>query len=148
MPAHYGAMKTNTLNLAHMPSVRDVWHNLPFDSCPLLWPLLVRGCGMLGLTNGDMAIRILGLRYRFVLSDLSVAVPALDRRTHAYLEHRVAGWFTRVHFPRRSESSLWSGELPAGIQFRQDLAGLGIFDHLADCFGLCYLPAIRPLSLL
>ena len=53
--------ETATLNLAHMPSVRDVWHNLPFDSCPLLWPLLVRGCGMLGLTNGDLAIRFLGL---------------------------------------------------------------------------------------
>src|SRR5947208_9449249 len=51
----------NTLNLAHMPSLRDIWHNLQFESCPLLWPLLVRGCGMLGLTNGDMGIRILGL---------------------------------------------------------------------------------------
>ena len=53
--------ETNTFNLAHMPSLRDIWHNLPFDSCPLLWPLLVRGCGMLGLTNSDMGIRILGL---------------------------------------------------------------------------------------
>ena len=53
--------ETNTFNLAHMPSLRDIWHNLQFDSCPLLWPLLVRGCGMLGLTNSDMGIRILGL---------------------------------------------------------------------------------------
>jgi hypothetical protein len=53
--------ETATLNLAHMPSVRDVWHNLPFDSCPLLWLLLVRACGTLGLTNGDLAIRFLGL---------------------------------------------------------------------------------------
>src|SRR5439155_3280401 len=53
--------ETNTFNLAHMPSLRDIWHNLPFDSCPLLRPLLVRGCGVLGLTNGDMGIRILGL---------------------------------------------------------------------------------------
>jgi hypothetical protein len=53
--------ETNTFNLAHMPSLRDIWHNLPFDSFPLLWPLVVRGCGMLGLTNGDMGIRILGL---------------------------------------------------------------------------------------
>jgi hypothetical protein len=53
--------ETNTLNLAHMLSLRDIWHNLQFDSCPLLWPLLVRGCGMLGLTNGDIGIRILGL---------------------------------------------------------------------------------------
>ena len=47
--------ETNTFNLAHMPSLRDIWHNLAFDSFPLLWPLLVRGCGMLGLTNSDMA---------------------------------------------------------------------------------------------
>lgn len=53
--------ETNTFNLAHMPSLRDIWRNLPFESCPLLWPLLVRGCGMLGLTDGDMGIRILGL---------------------------------------------------------------------------------------
>jgi hypothetical protein len=53
--------ETGTLNLARMPSLRDIWHNLPFDSFPLLWPLFVRGSGMLGLTNGDMSIRILGL---------------------------------------------------------------------------------------
>jgi hypothetical protein len=53
--------ETNTFNLAHMPSLRDIWRNLPFDSCPLLWPLLLRGCGMLGLTNSDTGIRMLGL---------------------------------------------------------------------------------------
>jgi hypothetical protein len=53
--------ETNTFNLAHMPSLGDIWHNMQFDSCPLLWPLLVRGCGMLGLTDSDMGIRILGL---------------------------------------------------------------------------------------
>jgi hypothetical protein len=53
--------ETNTFNLAHMPSFRDIWQNLPFESFPLLWPLVVRGCGMLGLTNSDMGIRILGL---------------------------------------------------------------------------------------
>ena len=51
----------NTLNLARMPSLRDIWYSLQFDSCPLLWPLLVRACNMLGLTGGDMGIRILGL---------------------------------------------------------------------------------------
>src|SRR6266478_2905099 len=53
--------ETNTFNLAHMPSLRDIWHNMQFESFPLLWPLVVRGCGMLGLTNSDMGIRILGL---------------------------------------------------------------------------------------
>ncbi len=51
----------NTLNLARMPLLEDIWHNLQFESCPLLWPMLVRGCGILGLTDGDMSIRILGL---------------------------------------------------------------------------------------
>jgi len=55
----------NTFNLAHMPSLRDIWHNLRFDSCPLLWPLLVRGCSMLGLAGSDMDIRILGLGIGF-----------------------------------------------------------------------------------
>src|SRR5439155_26588935 len=45
----------NTFNLAHMPSLRDIWHNLPFDSCPLILSMLVRGFGILGLTNGDMS---------------------------------------------------------------------------------------------
>jgi hypothetical protein len=53
--------ESGTFNLAHMPSLQDIWHNLPFDSFPLLWPLVVRGFGMLGLANGDMGIRILGL---------------------------------------------------------------------------------------
>src|ERR1051325_3372829 len=53
--------ETNTFNLAHMPSLRDIWGNLQFESFPLLWPLVVRGCGMLGLANSDRGIRILGL---------------------------------------------------------------------------------------
>ena len=53
--------ETNTFNLAHIPSLQDIWHNLQFESFPLLWPLLLRGCGMLGLTDGDRSIRILGL---------------------------------------------------------------------------------------
>lgn len=53
--------ETNTLNLAQMASLRDVWHNLRFDSCPLLWTLLVRGASTVGLADSDMAIRIFGL---------------------------------------------------------------------------------------
>jgi hypothetical protein len=53
--------ETNTFNLAHMPSFRDIWNNLQFESFPLLWPLVVRGCGMFGLADSDMGIRILGL---------------------------------------------------------------------------------------
>ena len=48
-------------NLAHMPSLGDLWHNLHFDSCPLLWPLLVRGWSTLWPIDSDLSIRILGL---------------------------------------------------------------------------------------
>ncbi len=53
--------ETNTINLAQMPSLKELWHNLPFESFPPLWPLLLRGCGFLGLVNGDLSIRLLGL---------------------------------------------------------------------------------------
>src|SRR6476469_6763177 len=74
--------ETNTFNLAHMPSLRDIWHNLQFDSFPLLWPLLVRGCGMLGLTDGDMGIRIFGLGIGlFFLSSLWLCQRWIGGRT-------------------------------------------------------------------
>ena len=120
--------ETNTFNLAHMPSLRDIWHNLQFDSCPLLWPLVVRGSGMLGLTDGDMGIRILGLAIGLFLSSLAVVVPALDWGTRAHLEYRVAGRFASVHLCRGRESSLRPGGLPASAQFRQNLAGPGVSD--------------------
>jgi len=53
--------ETAALNLAHMTSLGDIWHNLHFDSFPLLWPLLLRGSGILGLPYSDMGIRILGV---------------------------------------------------------------------------------------
>src|SRR5690242_4897758 len=89
-----------------------------------------------------------GAGYWFVLSDLAVAVPALDWGTHAHLEYRVAGRFARVYFRRGSESCLRSGGLPAGAQFRHDLADPGVSDEVADPFSRFYLPAVRPMSLL
>jgi hypothetical protein len=53
--------EATTFNLAHMPSLGDLCHNLHFDSYPLVWPLLVRVCGILGLTHIDMGMLILGL---------------------------------------------------------------------------------------
>ena len=74
--------ETGTFNLAHMPSLRDIWHNLHFDSCPPLWPLLVRGCDMLGLADGDMGIRILGLGIGlFFLSSLWLCQRWIGGRT-------------------------------------------------------------------
>jgi hypothetical protein len=51
----------NTLSMAQMPSLKDLWNNLPFESFPPLWPLLLRACGHLGLPDTDAGIRVLGL---------------------------------------------------------------------------------------
>ncbi len=64
MAMHAGPLwrdETNTLNMARMPSLKELWNNLPFESFPPLWPLLLRGCGFLGLVNSDLTIRVLGL---------------------------------------------------------------------------------------
>ena len=53
--------EVNTANLAQMSSLRELWQNMPFESFPLLWPLLLRGCDHLGLTGSDESIRVLGL---------------------------------------------------------------------------------------
>src|SRR6476646_2089469 len=78
----------------------------------------------------------------FVFSCFAMDVSALDWRTLAELGYCIARCFTRVHFYSWSESCLWPGELPFGAQFRQDLAGLGIADEVADhCSGF-YRPAV------
>ena len=53
--------ETNSLNVAQMPSLKELWHNLPFESFPPLWLLLLRGCCFLGLADSDAGIRVLGL---------------------------------------------------------------------------------------
>jgi hypothetical protein len=53
--------ETNTLNLAQMSSLKEFWNNLSFESFPPLWPLLLRGCGFLGMLDSDAGIRVLGL---------------------------------------------------------------------------------------
>ena len=53
--------ETNALNVALMPSLKELWNNMPFESFPPLWPLLLRGCGFLGLAGNDASIRVLGL---------------------------------------------------------------------------------------
>ena len=53
--------EANTFNMAHMPSFQDMWDNSPFESFPLLWPLLLRGFNMLGMAGSDAGVRLLGL---------------------------------------------------------------------------------------
>jgi hypothetical protein len=51
----------NTLNVALMPSLHQLWQNMSFESFPPFWPLLERGCSLIGLVNGDASVRVLGL---------------------------------------------------------------------------------------
>jgi len=51
----------NTLNLAQMPSLNELWNNQTFESFPPLWPLLVRLSGFLGMAGSDAGVRVLGL---------------------------------------------------------------------------------------
>lgn len=53
--------EVNTINVAQMPSLHELWRNLSCESFPLLWPLLLRGCDLLGLAGSDSSIRVLGL---------------------------------------------------------------------------------------
>jgi hypothetical protein len=53
--------ETNALNVAQMPSLKEFWNNLTFESYPPLWPLLLRGWSFLGLAGSDAGIRVLGL---------------------------------------------------------------------------------------
>ncbi len=53
--------EVNTANLAQMSSLKEFWNNLSCESFPPLWPLLLRGCGFLGLAGSDESIRVLGL---------------------------------------------------------------------------------------
>src|SRR5262245_39857608 len=85
---------------------------------------------------------------RFVLSDLAVAVPTLAWGTRSYLAYRVARWFAGAQFCRGSKSCLRSGGLPAGAQFRHDLACSGISIEVANPFSWLCLPPVCSLYLL
>ena len=54
--------EVNTINVAQMPSLREFWANMAFESFPPLWPLLLRLCGDVGIIGGsDAGIRVIGL---------------------------------------------------------------------------------------
>jgi hypothetical protein len=51
----------NSINMAQMPSLHEMWLNMTFESFPPLWLLLLRVCGWVGLAGSDASIRVLGL---------------------------------------------------------------------------------------
>ncbi len=53
--------EVNTINLAEMPSLGDIWNILPYESFPPLWPLILRAFYIMGLAGSDGSIRLIGL---------------------------------------------------------------------------------------
>src|SRR5262245_51514513 len=53
--------EANFVNLSLLPSLSEVWHNLPHDSCPILMHLVVRAWSAAGFGNTDPSLRVLGL---------------------------------------------------------------------------------------
>ena len=54
--------EVDLVHLSLLPSLSDVWQNLPHDSCPILMHLIVRGWSAAGsLGNTDAGLRVLGL---------------------------------------------------------------------------------------
>jgi mannosyltransferase len=51
--------EANSINLATLPSLREIWSHGEFDSFPILWFLILRGWSSLGLLS-DGALRLLG----------------------------------------------------------------------------------------
>jgi hypothetical protein len=61
---HAGALwrdEANSVGMATLPSIKDVWGNLEFDSFPILWHVTMRMWFGLGLGGSDLSIRLLGL---------------------------------------------------------------------------------------
>ena len=53
--------EADLVHLSLLPSVSEVWQNLPHDSCPILMHLAVRAWSAAGLGNTDLGLRVLGL---------------------------------------------------------------------------------------
>lgn len=53
--------EVNTINVAQMPTLHDLWHFLTCESFPPFYPLLLRCCSAIGLAGSDLSIRLLGL---------------------------------------------------------------------------------------
>src|SRR5947207_9301 len=54
--------EADLVHLSLLPSVSEVWQNLPHDSCPILMHLVVRACSTAAsFGNTDPGLRVLGL---------------------------------------------------------------------------------------
>jgi hypothetical protein len=53
--------EADLVHLSLLPSVSEIWQNLPHDSCPILMHLAVRAWSAAGLGDTDLGLRVLGL---------------------------------------------------------------------------------------
>src|SRR6266446_2327464 len=53
--------EVDLVHLSLLPSVSQMWQNLPHDSCPILMHLVVRAWSAAGFGNTDPSLRVLGL---------------------------------------------------------------------------------------
>src|SRR5437764_14428458 len=53
--------EVDLVHLSLLPSLSNVWQNLPHDSCPILMHLVVRTWSAVGFGNTDSSLRVLGL---------------------------------------------------------------------------------------
>jgi hypothetical protein len=53
--------EVDLVHLSLLPSVSEVWQDLPHDSCPILMHLVVRAWSAAGFGNTDPGLRVLGL---------------------------------------------------------------------------------------
>src|SRR6266567_1286710 len=53
--------EVDLVHLSLLPSVSEVWKNLPHDSCPIRMHLIVRAWSAAGCGNTDPSLRVLGL---------------------------------------------------------------------------------------
>jgi hypothetical protein len=125
--------ETNSLNMAQMPSLRELWNNLPFDSVPLLWLLLLRLWSFFGLADSDLGVRIFGL------------LIGLSFLGSLWL---CARWVTSILFHGPDQSCLRDGDVPAGNDVRADLEGGGGAHQVEDRASWLGGAAFCPLRLL
>jgi hypothetical protein len=53
--------EVDLVHLSLLPSLSELWQNLPHDSCPILMHLVVRAWSAAGFGNTDPSLRVLGL---------------------------------------------------------------------------------------
>lgn len=59
--------EVNSVGIASMPTLGELWASLSYDSSPVLWPLLVRAWIFYGPGQSDLSLRILGFVVQMLL---------------------------------------------------------------------------------